>query len=202
MGIGVFTYLSIASMVIAGIISLATYYQPKNIRATVADAALSNLTLIQQQNVVSYKLTVHMTLYNPSVRVNIYYDSLDAILRLAGMEAVLGGPANSTWLAETYQLQKTSDDLEVSFDYGRGAVIAGDMAAQLHRDINDDDGAVSFEMVMHAQMRYRSGAIKTHKKARITCPLKIPVVVNKRRHGGGVVVDGVLSPGGRCKVKY
>ncbi|CAN6226846.1 unnamed protein product [Urochloa humidicola] len=206
MGIGVCAAFSIASMVISLIISLAAYYQPKNISATVADAVLSNLTLIQHPNdttaTVSYMLTVHMTLYNPSVRVNIYYDSLDAILRLPGMEAVLARPANGTWLSETYQLQKTSDYLAVNFDYGTGAVITGDMAAQLHNDISDDDGTVSFEMVIRVHMRYRSGAIKTRKKASIRCSLKIPVVVNKRRHGGGVVVDGVLSPGGRCKVKY
>ncbi|CAO2150278.1 unnamed protein product [Urochloa humidicola] len=203
MSIGVFGSLSITTLVIGLIIFLPTYYQPKNIRRRALQPHRHPTTKRPRRR-VSYNLTIHMTLYNPSVRVNIYYDALDASLLLVAMDddhtAFFSGPTTSTRLAETYQHQKTSDALEVSFD-GRGIIVAGDMGAQLHKDIVDN-GAVSFELVMLAHMRYRSGPIKTQKKASIRCPLKIPVVVNKRRHGGGVVADGLLSPGGRCNVKY
>jgi hypothetical protein len=73
-------------------------FQPHHIRATVDSATLSNLT-VSNSNAssvaeVSYNLAVNLNLYNPSVRVNIYYDTIDAKLRFR--DVVLGPAANGT----------------------------------------------------------------------------------------------------------
>lgn len=206
--IGVCGYVTIASFVIWWIIFLAVYYQyqPRDIRAAVANATLSNLTVVVARNgttvAAAYvNLTVKTTLYNPSAHANIIYydddDSLNASLLLGhNTAAVLVAPAGSTCvLADTYHRHKSNDTLQVDFD----AIITGEMADQLHKDINNT-GAASFDMLIRGRVRYRSAAVavKTPKRLGIRCQLDIPV--NKTevgRHGG---VDGVLPHGGgRCK---
>ncbi|CAN6335617.1 unnamed protein product [Urochloa humidicola] len=69
----------------AGVVVLIYWavFQPHHIRATVASAALSNLTVVSNNASspsspeVSYSLAVSLSLYNPSVRVNIYYDTIE-----------------------------------------------------------------------------------------------------------------------------
>jgi hypothetical protein len=89
-----------ALLVAAGLVVLIYWaiFQPHHIRATVDSATLSNLTVSNASSAaaaaVSYDLTVSLRLYNPSVRVNIYYDAIDAELRFR--DAVVGPAANDT----------------------------------------------------------------------------------------------------------
>ena len=57
-------------------------FQPHQIRATVEYAELSNLAVSNASSpvAVTYHVAVNLSLYNPSKRVNIYYDAIDAEL--------------------------------------------------------------------------------------------------------------------------
>ncbi|KAL5206182.1 hypothetical protein ABZP36_034391 [Zizania latifolia] len=162
-------------------------FQPHHIRATVSSARLSNLTVTNATAAVSYTLAVTLNLYNPSLRVNIYYDSLDTVLRFRGE---LLGHASATSPAEFYQRRKSSGDVRVEIR-GTGVGVSGDAAAGLEKEKRE--GKVSLEVAVDARVRYRFGGIKILQKPRIRCWVVIPV----KADGGGV-----LNPGGRCSVKY
>uniref|UniRef100_A0A0E0MJV9 Late embryogenesis abundant protein LEA-2 subgroup domain-containing protein n=1 Tax=Oryza punctata TaxID=4537 RepID=A0A0E0MJV9_ORYPU len=159
-------------------------FQPHHIRATVSSAELTNLTVANAA--VSYKLAVKLNLYNPSLRVNIYYDELDTELRFRGERL---GHASVT-PAEFYQRRKSSDDVTVEFA-GTGVTVSGGAAGELEKE--KGRGSVSLEVAVDGKVRYRFGSIKIRQKPRIWCSLTIPV----RADGGGR-----LDSGDRCSVKY
>ncbi|XP_006663838.1 uncharacterized protein At1g08160-like [Oryza brachyantha] len=175
------------SIVTGGLVVLIYWaiFQPHHIRATVASAELSNLTVAANGAgaTASYALAVTLSLYNPSLRVNIYYDTLDCELRFRGQ---LLGHANGAAPAEFYQRRKSSDDVTVSFA-GTGVTVPGELGKE------KASGSVSLEVAVDARVRYRFGSIKIRQKPRIWCSLAIPVGA-----GGG----GRLSSGERCSVKY
>lgn len=160
-------------------------FQPHHIRATVASADLTNLTVAGAA--VSYKLAVRLNLYNPSLRVNIYYDELDSELRFRGERL---GHATGATPAEFYQRRKSSDDVTFEFA-GTGVAVAGDAAGELGKE--KGKGSVSLEVAVDGKVRYRFGSIKIRQKPRIWCSLTIPVTAD----GGGR-----LDSGDRCSVKY
>ncbi|KAG8093627.1 hypothetical protein GUJ93_ZPchr0012g21212 [Zizania palustris] len=163
--------------------------QPRYIKATISSAQLANLT-VTNATAVSYTLGVTLRLYNPSLRVKIYYDSLDTELRFRGE---LLGHASTTSPAEFYQRQKRSDNVSVNLS-GTGVVVSGDAAAELEKE--KGEGKVSLELAVDARVRYKFfffGTIKIRQKPRIRCSVAIPV----KADGGGV-----LSSGDRCSVKY
>ncbi|KAL5223702.1 hypothetical protein ABZP36_010341 [Zizania latifolia] len=162
-------------------------FQPRYIHATVSSAQLANLT-VTKATAVSYTLGVTLHLYNPSLRVKIYYDSLDTELRFRGE---LLGQASTTSPAEFYQRQKRSDNVSVKLS-GTGVVVSGDAAAVLEKE--KGEGKVSLELAVDARVRYKFfDSIRIRKKPRIRCSVAIPV----KADGGGV-----LSSGDRCSVKY
>ncbi|XP_062203266.1 NDR1/HIN1-like protein 3 [Phragmites australis] len=167
-------------------------FQPHHIRATVDSATLSNLTV--SAAAVSYHLAVSLSLYNPSVRVNIYYDTIDAQLRFR--DAVIGPAANDTSPSEFYQRRKTTDVVKLEFA-GRGVGVAGDVAGELEKEMKGD-GPVTLELDVRVRVRYVFRAFKLRQKPRIRCSLSIPVKAKGR--GGGV--GGALTSGDRCRVKY
>ncbi|TVU50964.1 hypothetical protein EJB05_02363, partial [Eragrostis curvula] len=184
----------------AGVIVLIYWaiFQPHQIRATVDSAALSNLT-VSNSSVVSYNLAVNLSFYNPSVRVNIYYDSLDAQLRFR--DAVLSPAANATTAspAEFYQRRKTGDVVRLGFDARGGVGVAGDVAAELEKEARKGDGAaVGLELDVDVRVRYVFRIFKLRQKPRVQCSLSIPV----KAEGSGAGVGGVLESGDRCRVKY
>ncbi|CAN6357700.1 unnamed protein product [Urochloa humidicola] len=171
-------------------------FQPHHIRATVASATISNLTVVS--NNASYNLAVTLSLYNPSVRVNIYYDTIDAELRFR--DAVLGPAATGASPPEFYQRRKTSDDIKPNFDYvqGQGGVAVGsDIAGELEKEMRSG-GPVSLELDVDLRVRYVFKIFKLRQKPRIWCALNIPVKVEGRGPG----VGGAVAPGDRCWVKY
>ena len=85
-----FTFLVAAGFVI---LIYWAIFQPHHIRATVSSATLANLTVARDNATVSYRLTVGLELYNPSLRVPIYYDALDAELRCPRRLLAGGVPA-------------------------------------------------------------------------------------------------------------
>ncbi|CAN6339721.1 unnamed protein product [Urochloa humidicola] len=169
-------------------------FQPHHIRATVASATLSNLTVVS--NNASYSLAVTLSLYNPSVRVNIYYDTIKAELRFR--DAVLGPAATGTSPSEFYQRRKTSDDVKLDFDYGSlGVSVAGDVAGELEKEMRSG-GPVSLELDVDLRVRYVFRIFKLRQKPKIWCTLSIPV----KAEGRGPGVGGAVAPGDRCWVKY
>jgi len=127
-------------------------FQPHHIRATVESATLANLTVVSNSNAssaaVSYHLSVTLSLYNPSVRVNIYYDAIGPELRFRG--AVVGPAANATSPPAFYQRRKTSDDVRLDFDYGvtpGGVAVGADVAAELEKEMRSG-GPVSLELAV------------------------------------------------------
>jgi hypothetical protein len=180
-------------------------FQPHHIRATVEIATLSNLTVANATSSssaaaavdVSYHLSVSLGLYNPSVRVNIYYDAIAAELRFRG--AVIGPAANDTSPSVFYQLARTSDDVKLEFDYGRPGIVAvgGDVARELEKEARSG-GPVSLELHVDARVRYKLRMFKLRQKPRIWCSLSIPVKSEGRRRG----VGGSVASGDRCRVKY
>jgi hypothetical protein len=167
-------------------------FQPHHIRATVTSATLTNLTVASNNAAVSYRLAVTLDLYNPSLRVGIYYDSLEADLRARG-GASLGGPAASS-PAEFLQRRKSRDIVTLEFDGTTGVSVPGDVAGELKREAGA--GAVSFEVAVDARVRYRFATIKIRQKPRIWCS----VTVNVKPEGTGV--GGALASADRCSVKY
>ncbi|RLN00576.1 uncharacterized protein C2845_PM06G14260 [Panicum miliaceum] len=146
---------------------------------------------------VSYHLAVKLSLYNPSARVNIYYDALDAELRFR--DAVVISPAASdTSPSEFYQRSKTNEVVKVEFDYGApGVAVAGDVAGELEKGMRSG-GPVSLDLHVGVQVRYVFRMFKLRQKPRIWCPLSIPV----RKESRGRGVGGLLVSGDRCRVKY
>lgn len=188
-----FTFLVAAGFVI---LIYWAIFQPHHIRATVSSATLTNLTVAPDNATVSYRLTVGLELYNPSLRVPIYYDALDAELRASG-GASLGGPAArvASSPAEFLQRRKSADTVRLEFDGSSGVGVPGDVARELERGAGA--GAVSFEVDVDARVRYRFASIKIRQKPRIWCWLTVPV-----KPEGGVGVGGALASGDRCSVKY
>jgi hypothetical protein len=175
-------------------------FQPHHIRVTVDSATLSNLTFSTSNASsvaeVSYNLAVNLNLYNPSVRVNIYYDTIDAKLRFC--DAVLGPAANGTSPSEFYQRRKTSDDVKLEFDYGRpGVGVAADIAGELQKEVGSGV-PVRLELDVDVRVRYVFKIFKLRQKPRIWCSLSIPV----KAEGLGPAVGGAVASGERCRVKY
>jgi len=175
-------------------------FQPHHIRATVDSATLSNLT-VSNSNAssvaeVSYNLAVNLNLYNPSVRVNIYYDTIDAKLRFH--DAVLGPAANGSSPSEFYQRRKTSDGVKLEFDYWRpGVGVAADVAGELQKEMSSGV-PVRLELDVDVRVRYVFRIFKLRQKPRIWCSLSIPV----KAEGPGPAVGGAVASGERCRVKY
>ncbi|KAI4980070.1 hypothetical protein ZWY2020_016823 [Hordeum vulgare] len=188
-----FTFLFAAGFII---LIYWAIFQPHHIRATVSSATLTNLTVAPDNATVSYRLTVGLELYNPSLRVPIYYDALDAELRASG-GASLGGPAArvASSPAEFLQRRKSADRVRLEFDGSTGVSVPGDVARELQREAGA--GAVSFEVDVDARVRYRFASIKIRQKPRIWCWLTVPV-----KPEGGVGFGGALASGDRCSVKY
>ncbi|XP_066357122.1 NDR1/HIN1-like protein 3 [Miscanthus floridulus] len=176
-------------------------FQPHHIRATVDSTTLSNLT-VSNSNAssvaeVSYNLAVNLNLYNPSVRVNIYYDTIDAKLRFR--DAVLGPAANGTSPSEFYQRRKASDGVKLEFDYGRpGVGVSVDVAGELQKEMSNEAPVVRLELDVDVRVRYVFRIFKLRQKPRIWCSLSIPV----KAEGPGPAVGGAVASGERCRVKY
>ncbi|KAL5224644.1 hypothetical protein ABZP36_011283 [Zizania latifolia] len=173
-------------------------FQPHRIQATVDSAALSSLTV--SNLTVSYRLAVNVTMFNPSGRVSVHYDALYARLSLRdddGGSAFLG-PAKVISPAAFYQPRRSDQVVTVEFDGMMGVAVAGDVATEVAREIKADKAVVGFELAVDARVRYKFGFVMVHAKPRTRCSLRIPVKAERRRRG----VDGVLSPGDRCTVKY
>ncbi|CAL4904110.1 unnamed protein product [Urochloa decumbens] len=178
-------------------------FQPHHIRATVETAALSDLAVVSGNNAssaaaaVSYHLAVTLNIYNPSVRVKIYYDAIDAELRFRDA-AVIGPAANDTSPSVFFQRGRTRDDVKLEFDYGRpGVAVPGDVAGELEKEMKIG-GTVSLELYVDVRVRYVFRMFKLRQKPKIWCSLSIPVKAEGRRRG----VGGPIASGERCKVKY
>ena len=175
-------------------------FQPHQIRARVDYAELSNLTVSNSSSAaaavaVSYHVAVNLSLYNPSKRVNIYYDTLDAELRYRG--AVLSPAATATSAAspaEFYQRRKAEQVVSLVFD-GKGVAVPGDdVGKQLEREVKAGV-KLGLELNVDARVRYVFGSIKIRQKPTVWCALSIPVPSGP----GGM---GILGSGDRCWVKY
>ncbi|KAL6905599.1 hypothetical protein ACP4OV_003200 [Aristida adscensionis] len=195
------------SLLAGGIVVLLYWasFQPHRIRAAVDSATLFNLTVVAAAAnanassaaaaaLVSYRLAVNLTLYNPSVRVNIYYDTVYGELRFRG--AVLGGGAPAS-PSEFNQRRKTGDEVELEFDRRGGVAVAADVAGELEKEAKGE-GRVSLELDVDARVRYVFSIFKLRQKPKIRCSLSIPVRAAAGRGG----VGGALASGDRCRVKY
>ncbi|KAG2623093.1 hypothetical protein PVAP13_3KG028900 [Panicum virgatum] len=177
------------------------FYKPHQIRATVASATLSNLTVVSSASSageVSYNLAVNLSLFNPSSDVDIYYDTINAELRFR--DAVLGPAANGTSPPEFYQRTETSHDVRLEFDYGRGVAVASDAAGELQTEVKSG-GAVSLDLHVHLRVSY-TYRTTIRQKTRVRCSLSIPVKAEGRGPGVGVGVGGAVASGDQCRVKY
>jgi len=181
-------------------------FQPHQIRASVEYAELSNLTVSNASSsssssaaaavAVSYHVSVNLTLYNPSKRVNIYYDTLDAELRYRG--AVLSPAATATAAAspvEFYQRRKSAQTVRIEFD-GKGVAVPGDddVGKQLEGEVKTGV-KLGLELNVDARVRYVFGSIKIRQKPTVWCAFSIPVPSTP----GGM---GVSFSDDRCWVKY
>uniref|UniRef100_A0ACD5XIP9 Uncharacterized protein n=1 Tax=Avena sativa TaxID=4498 RepID=A0ACD5XIP9_AVESA len=167
-------------------------FQPHQIRATVGSATITGLA-VTNGSVVSYRLNVTLDIYNPSLRVGIYYDTLDADLRSHG--ASLGG-ASAASPAEFYQRRKSWKTVNVEFDgTGSGVGVPVGDAGELEKEIGL--GSVSLEVAVDARVRYKFDGVRIRLKPKVWCSLTIPVKPDQGR-----AVSGALASGDRCSVKY
>ncbi|CAN6372760.1 unnamed protein product [Urochloa humidicola] len=173
-------------------------FQPHHIRGDVDSVILSNLVIsnVSSAAEVSYSLTVNISLYNPSQRVDIYYDTIDAKLKFR--DAVLSSAANNTSPSEFYQRRKTSDDVKLEFGYVTpGVSVATDVAGELEKEIKSV-GSVSLELHVDLRVRYVLRIFKVRQKPKISCAMTIPV----KGEGQDAGVRGAVASSDRCKVKY
>ncbi|KAJ1264822.1 hypothetical protein BS78_08G031300 [Paspalum vaginatum] len=177
-------------------------FQPHQIRATVDAATLSNLTVVSNASssttdpaTVSYHVAANLSLYNPSKRVGIYYDTLAARLLYRG--APLSAAAADASPAEFYQRRRTAQLVGLVFDSGKdgGVALPAGLAAQLEAEAAGAARALGLELDLALRVRYVFGAVKIRQKPRVRCALSVPVPPAP----GGV---GILGSGGRCSVKY
>jgi len=168
-------------------------FQPHQIRATVEYAELSNLAVFNASSpvAVTYHVAVNLSLYNPSKRVNIYYDAIDAALLFRG--AVLSPAAAAASPAEFYQRRKTAETVRLEFD-GKGVAVPEGVSAELESEVKAA-ASLGLELSVRVRMRYVFGSIKIRQKPKVWCAVSIPVP----RAPGGL---GVLGSGDRCWVKY
>ena len=169
-------------------------FQPHQIRATVEYAELSNLAVSNASSpvAVTYHVAVNLSLYNPSKRVNIYYDAIDAELLFRG--AVLSAAAAAAASpAEFYQRRKTAETVRLEFD-GKGVAVPEGVSAELESEVKAA-ASLGLELSVRVRVRYVFGSIKIRQKPKVWCAVSIPVP----RAPGGL---GVLGSGDRCWVKY
>ncbi|CAN6344476.1 unnamed protein product [Urochloa humidicola] len=168
-------------------------FQPHQIRASVDYAELTNLAVSNASSpAVTYHVAVNLSLYNPSKRVNIYYDSIDADLAFRG--AVLSPAAAAATPDEFYQRRKTAQAVRLEFD-GKGVAVPGDVAPELEREVKAA-ASLGLELSVRVRVRYVFGSIKIRQKPKVWCALSIPV---PKTPGGLGVAAG---SGGPCWVKY
>ena len=168
-------------------------FQPHQIRATVEYAELSNLAVSNASSpvAVTYHVAVNLSLYNPSKRVNIYYDAIDAALLFRG--AVLSPAAAAASPAEFYQRRKAAQPVRLEFD-GKGVAVPEGVSAELESEVKAA-ASLGLELSVRVRVRYVFGSIKIRQKPKVWCAVSIPVP----RAPGGL---GVLGSGNRCWVKY
>ncbi|EAY82337.1 hypothetical protein OsI_37546 [Oryza sativa Indica Group] len=167
---------------VAVLIYWATY-QPHRIRAAVESAELSNLTVVVRNGTADGGGSGGVVYYRLAVNVTMYNPSGRA------------GPRMSTTV------------VAIDFDRsgGGGVAVAGDVAAELDKEIKGSGGGgeVGFEMVIDARVRYKLGFIPIRARPKVRCPVRIPVKAERRGGGGGGGgVTGFLRSGDRCTVKY
>ena len=169
-------------------------FQPHQIRATVEYAELSNLAVSNASSLVAvtYHVAVNLSLYNPSKRVNIYYDAIDAELLFRG--AVLSpAAAAAASPAEFYQRRKTAETVRLEFD-GKGVAVPEGVSAELESEVKTA-ASLGLDLSVSVRVRYVFGRIKIRQKPKVWCAMSIPVPPAP----GGL---GVLGSGNRCWVKY
>jgi len=169
-------------------------FQPHQIRATVEYAELSNLAVSNASSpvAVTYHVAVNLSLYNPSKRVNIYYDAIDAELLFRG--AVLSAAAAAAASpAEFYQRRKTAETVRLEFD-GKGVAVPEGVSAELESEVKTA-ASLGLDLSVSVRVRYVFGRIKIRQKPKVWCAMSIPVPPAP----GGL---GVLGSGNRCWVKY
>lgn len=173
-------------------------FQPHQIRARVDYAELSSLSVSNASSgsspspvTVSYHVAVNLSLYNPSKRVGIYYDTLDAALRYRG--AVLSPAASAASPAEFHQRRKAGRAVRLVFD-GERVAVPGDAGTQLDGEVRAK-AELGLELSVEARVRYVFGIVKVRQRPAVWCALSIPVPPVP----GGL---GVLGSGDRCRVKY
>ncbi|TKW07455.1 hypothetical protein SEVIR_7G308300v4 [Setaria viridis] len=168
-------------------------FQPHQIRATVESAELSNLAVSNASSpvAVTYHVAVNLSLYNPSKRVNIYYDTIDAELRFRG--AVLSPAAAAASPSEFYQRRKTAQAVRLEFD-GKSVAVPGDVSTELENEVKGA-AMLGLELSVNVRVRYVFGSIKIRQKPRVLCAVSIPVPTTP----GGF---SFLGSGDRCWVKY
>jgi len=168
-------------------------FQPHQIRATVEYAELSNLAVSNASSpvAVTYHVAVNLSLYNPSKRVNIYYDAIDAALLFRG--AVLSPAAAAASPAEFYQRRKAAQPVRLEFD-GKGVAVPEGVSAELESEVKAA-ASLGLELSVRVRVRYVFASIKIRQKPKVWCAVSIPVP----RAPGGL---GVLGSGNRCWVKY
>ena len=168
-------------------------FQPHQIRATVEYAELSNLAVSNASSLVAvtYHVAVNLSLYNPSKRVNIYYDAIDAALLFRG--AVLSPAAAAASPAEFYQRRKAAQPVRLEFD-GKGVAVPEGVSAELESEVKTA-ASLGLDLSVSVRVRYVFGSIKIRQKPKVWCAVSIPVP----RAPGGL---GVLGSGDRCWVKY
>jgi len=168
-------------------------FQPHQIRATVEYAELSNLAVSNASSLVAvtYHVAVNLSLYNPSKRVNIYYDAIDAALLFRG--AVLSPAAAAASPAEIYQRRKAAQPVRLEFD-GKGVAVPEGVSAELESEVKTA-ASLGLDLSVSVRVRYVFGRIKIRQKPKVWCAMSIPVPPAP----GGL---GVIGSGNRCWVKY
>ncbi|KQJ92167.1 uncharacterized protein LOC100839350 [Brachypodium distachyon] len=173
-------------------------FQPHHIRATVASATLTNLTVSPSSGPnpsISYSLSLELSLYNPSLRVAIYYDAFPRA-DLRSVSGVFLGPAATVSPSEFLQSKRSTDSVKLEFDGTKGVGVPGDVAGEMGKEAAA--GAVRFEVAVDARVRYKFASIKIRQKPRIWCVISVPVKPEPRGQG----FEGAIVSGDRCSVKY
>ncbi|KAJ1686238.1 hypothetical protein LUZ63_017628 [Rhynchospora breviuscula] len=163
-------------------------FQPHQIRVYMNSATLSNFAL--SDAMLTYNLSLNISLRNPNRKIGIYYDRLSAAAFYNGLQL---GPAESSFFEPFFQHTKNTRMVYPVFEGSQGD-LSKDVKDAFNKDKND--GAYNLDVKLNAKLRHKVWFIKLSFKPKIDCWLRFPLTAN-----GSASMAAQPVPR-KCRVKY
>ncbi|KAG0488004.1 hypothetical protein HPP92_006815 [Vanilla planifolia] len=153
-------------------------FHPKELQAYVEDAALSQFDL--DGNLLRYNLTLAIAVRNPNNKLGVYYDSVEA-------RALYDGSRFGFAVLPIFFQEEESTAI-IKPDFNGFGSLTGDSVAATYES-EKERGFYTIEVVFHARIRVKAGALKMRVKKQVDCRVKLPVAA-----GGGESPAAAVAP--------